>query len=547
MFALTFKASIFLVSREVERRLMLMNPLKRAIISIRRTPLKVLLLFSLVLIMGTVVVGAILMNSAIDHTIDHLGQRLPTIMTIEVDTEALRERGISTDEMMYGETVHLFEHLTSERVREIGDLPYVRYFDYSIIAGAWSADLNRYIPEAMFDISDVLGETERNQIRLDGISRTEPLQMSNGLFELIKGRVFTNEEITPLERPDIAPVLISSSVAQMNNLEIGSLFNLYEDQFQLTESENIPEGGFIVSELEDLWEHPYNISKVVSYAFEVIGIFDIEQVPAMDTEGFFMQLLLYNAFLTPNWRTEEIAQDVMTSERDFVSVFNIGVEAALIGWDEITVTPYWILEDWQYAEDFKLAAEALLPELWLIEDLTSTLSRVSLSMGILTGIANQALWFAVGAMLLVLSLLAMLYLHDRRHEMGIYLALGEKKLKVIFQMLFEVGTIALTGLIVAMFVGRLAAPRISYEMLKNELAQGQVAWGEIPSALEFGGFGRVPTIDETLGVFTISLSPQVVVMFYGIGFLTITLSTIVPVVYILEINPKDILMKAKIE
>jgi len=65
--------------------------------------------------------------------------------------------------------------------------------------------------------------------------------------------------------------------------------------------------------------------------------------------------------------------------------------------------------------------------------------------------------------------------------------------------------------------------------------------------LEQLGFGQALTPDEMLAFFEVSLEIEVVILFFLVGLGTIILSTIVLVVYILELNPKDILMKAKIE
>lgn len=525
-----------------------MNLFKRTFISISRTPLKVCLLLFLVITTGSLVIGATLINDAAESTIGNLEQRLAPVMTIKENIEPLIEQGYSMEEIMSGQLAHYFEHLTSNQVREIGALPYVRYFDYSIIAAAWSEVLNPYLPEATFNTSNLLSEG-RHQIRLDGVSTIEPFQFSNGLFSLKEGRFFTNNEMIPQELPERAPVLISMGVANLNDLVVGSFFNLYDNQFQLVEGADIPEGGFVILDFMELYDHPYNTDEIIIYPFEVIGIFDIEQIPAVNAEDFYLQMALYNAFITPNWRTEQIARDVMESELAFISVFdlsNLGFDA-LSFWEEVEVKPYWLLNSWEDVEAFKLAAEAMLPDLWLIEDLTSTLSRVTLAMNMLNGLSNQVLWFTIGAMIIVLSLLIILYLQDRRHEIAIYLSLGEKKFKILLQLFFEVGLVAMSGLTIAMTIGSLIAPQISTEMLRNELVQSQTTQTVFPSTLEFGGFGRIPTTEETMEAFTITLSLQIVAIFYGIGLGVMAISTIVPVVYVLELNPKDILMKANIE
>ena len=68
-----------------------------------------------------------------------------------------------------------------------------------------------------------------------------------------------------------------------------------------------------------------------------------------------------------------------------------------------------------------------------------------------------------------------------------------------------------------------------------------------PSILEMIGFGQEMTADEMLEHFKVSLDVRTMFLFFVISIGAIIASTVVPVVYILELNPKEILMKARIE
>lgn len=533
-----------------------MRFVKRATTSIIRKPFKTLLLFLLVILLGTVVSSSMIIENALQNTLLNLELRLPIVVTVTEDIDTLREKGYTTYEMRQGLTGYLFDPIPSHVIREIGNLPYVRYFDYSITSGAWSDAIGVSTPNAIFDVSDLISVSARNNFRITGVSREEPLQLENGLFELIAGRYFLDEEIR-FASTEVAPVIIPEHFAHLNNFSLGSIFSLYIDYFELPDTfETIPENGFDISDIFELHNHPYNVWTINEFKFEVIGIARINNSYAVNSDDFFMQLLIENSIFTPNWRTEEINRSSRLAEYNLTTVFNLeaffDVQNITFNVEEEPTMPYWQLYGWEYFDDFRIAAAELLPSLWIIEDLSDVLSNVSSSTNVISGLASQIRWFTLVAMLIVLSLLIILYLHDRRHEIGIYLALGERKGKIVSQILLEVMTVSVLGLVVAVAIGNLIAPQVSREMLLNELSEERVlcqtsaCWSP-PNSLEFGGFGRMPTISETMEVFEISFSPEALLLFYTTGLVTVLISTIIPIVYILELNPKEILMSARIE
>ena len=158
------------------------------------------------------------------------------------------------------------------------------------------------------------------------------------------------------------------------------------------------------------------------------------------------------------------------------------------------------------------------------------------------------LWMGAGAMVIVLTLLILLYLRERKHELGIYMALGERKIKVVCQIVLEVFLVSVIGLILALVIANIVAQNISGSMLEAELlAIPARCWSYWPSMLEMIGFGQELTADEMLEHFKVSLDVRTIFLFFVVSIGAVIASTIVPVVYILELNPKDILMKARIE
>jgi len=199
----------------------------------------------------------------------------------------------------------------------------------------------------------------------------------------------------------------------------------------------------------------------------------------------------------------------------------------------------------------------LLPEFNIVEDMSFIHQNVLTSMSSVNSLMNQALIVVIGATLIVLTLLILLYLRDRKYEIGIYMALGEKKRRIIFQILFELLSITTVGIVIALFIGNLVSHQVSNFLLREAFLNTEEVC-EFPTAtfcfepireLEMNGFALNNVemeIDELIEIFDVSLDLRIMLIFFGIGLTTTILSAIVPVLYVLEMKPKEILLRGNI-
>src|SRR5699024_1675933 len=140
------------------------------------------------------------------------------------------------------------------------------------------------------------------------------------------------------------------------------------------------------------------------------------------------------------------------------------------------------------------------------------------------------------ATVLIIGLVVLLFLRDRKRELGIYLSLGEKRARVVGQILIEVMIVAFIGISLSLFSGNLLAGQISDTMIKADDSGYQYDY------IYYGNLETNLTTDDVLDSYEVSLNSSYILVFYGVGLLTILLSTIIPLVYIVRLNPKKILM-----
>ncbi|MCL1990937.1 MAG: FtsX-like permease family protein [Defluviitaleaceae bacterium] len=517
-----------------------MNLLKRTQINILRNSSKSLLLLVLTILLGIVVSAALIVTQAIEQTTRQARQNLPSIATIAVDIEAVLNAGDAALDIGYVDAVTL---------NEIAALPYVLQVDESLIWGA----LTRYDTfwpdiESDYFIRDenLTGNLngEFNQLRARGVSHVHSIHLTKGLFTLVNGRLFDANELEPqIELFEQTPVIIPRTFAELNHLAVGSLMTLYIDHFQLPEGAEIPEGGFY---FEDAFNHPYNNWINVPYHFVVIGIVDVDYTIATHQEAFLMQEVVYNTIFMPNWKIESIWREQFPTALLYREIFN---DTGRSLEDLLTPTVFFVIDDGLNLASFRVAADALLPEFYRIDTWEQVVTPLETGLSQIRGIVQNAMRGGIVAMGIILVLLLSLFIHERRYEMGVYIALGQKKRHVFLQLMIETVVICSVGMLIAVWIGNLIADEVNQHMIRTAITQEDI-WrtgtNELFSELEFQGIGRELTVEELVDFFDVSLNVRTILMFFLIGIGTVISSLAIASYFIFKLNVKNLLMRGKI-
>lgn len=367
------------------------------------------------------------------------------------------------------------------------------------------------------------------------------------MIEITQGRTFKTDELTTLRT--INPVIVSERFAALNHLSLGSTFVLDIEISEAETHEQFFDPHF------DSANMPIIAHEI--FEFEVVGMFDIVEKETFEGHGLHESerelllsreqrriSLLSEMLHVPNIVAEQMQNFEAEHRPQALQAFPESLAwSAQDGFAE-RVSAMFLLRDPLEFEAFTHAVAPMLPsEFWQVNYLTNDFDHVATTMQSMREIANWILWGGIGATILIISLLVILFLHDRKREIGIYLALGEKRIKIITQILSEIIAISFIGISIALFVGNLASDALTQEMLRIEVLSPREH--EFNSTLGRMGFMQsAPDIypAELMEVFDISLNMQTVVVFYLIGLGTIMLSALLPVFYIVRMNPKKVLM-----
>jgi putative ABC transport system permease protein len=475
-----------------------MNFLKRAFLSLVRRKGKSLILLVIIFILSNVMAGSIAIGQASNNVEKTIKLQLGANASIELDWEKMQEW--TQDQW------DALQYITPEMADEIGSSSYVKYYDYSSESYINSNTLTQYDPN-MVEIPTV------SYFPIKGVQYAPILDIVNGSATLVNGRTFNESEITNADYV----ALISDKVAQQNNIFVGDVIYL-QNTFSMWKEDNTVE------------EYKRDI------ALEVIGIFTPKVQQSDENNGGWIDYTPFNRIYVPN--------GVVHAENRWLNEqYAIAYPDSNIRIDQIYITPTFVLNNPEDVESFRTEAKSLVPDYYKVTVSSDAYDSVAGPIKFIGSLSSVILYVAIGATILILSLVVILFLRDRKHELGIYLALGESKTKVVSQILLEVVSIAIIAITLSLLTGNSIAESTSQSMmdLRNEITGDNGDNGMIYRDMGYNPNNGV-TEDDVLEAYKIEFTWDYVFILYGVGIGTVLLSSIAPMIYILRLKPKKIMM-----
>jgi len=541
-----------------------MSFIKRLLcLNVMRNMDKNIILFLLVLVLSTLSMVSISTHRAIVQLEANLRRQLPPVATLEQDWNAFIEEGMY--DMNY---INPFGSHSVEMIEAVSKLSYVQSYDIIGQTTLGSRDLEWVVPAIDRELLPEGFLEEGFEARYSGrfevegyitdfpiraINNPEPVDLKLDLISLAEGRFMTASEL----ESGAHLATVSSQFAKVNNLSVGSTFILEHNVYDILKLfENAPlVNGLLRGDLNRHLDEMKIMQQLIE--LEVIGIFDIEQdflhVEDLDrTEAMIWdEVPLHNTIYLPFVLLDRIERYALPYWNTYFETLSIEERESfksLPSQDHPThIHGTFLLSDARDFPSFSRAANEILPEHWSVVDLSQgALGLIMNSIVMVLDIARSLFWGAAGAMIVILSLLVGLFLRERRQEIGIYMALGEQKRKIITLILAETLVISYFSMVFALFIGHNISENISSRMLQQELILQEEEnpyvhlFESVPHHLRFFNPGRM-SVEDMMTAYDVSLGVNHIIIFFVSQGLIITLSVIISSVYIMRLQPKEIL------
>lgn len=514
-----------------------MSLFHRGMKSILRNLDKTFLLFLILFILGNLIAGAMAIRQASLNVENRIKQSLGSVVRVDSDEELYRQMFEQSDpekaitheivspsgessQTVFKMDVEQLPSLSVEDITTIAQSNRVKSYDYNttlIIGSPHLLSVNN--PSPTSEAKNLFG------LQLSGTQHAPVMEIQEGSAELIEGRVFTPEEI----EQGRSVCLISKELADYNQVKVG-------DNLVLTKHAAwFPYKDFIIDSFD--------------VSLQVIGIYQDRESQSLNIESSYGhkendEYHIYrrlNTLLVPNQVILEISErskEILVNyglpdgiEESSLDVRISNISFALRSPDDIPL----FLEEYQ----------AVIPRGSLFYTNYNIYPAIAAPVEQTKKMANTVLLLAIAATILIAGLTILLFLRDRKHELGILMSLGETRQKIISQIVLEVLLIALLATILSLFTGQAVATRLSESMIQDELV-ADVNYGNDETFWRnrnaMGQFSAYVSPEEVAQYYEIRFSPAFVAGFAALSWLTILASTILPTLYIVYLKPKKVLM-----
>lgn len=460
----------------------MMNTLKRAWLSVIRKPGKNFLLFFIVTLLTTLMAASLAIRIASNNVTAEVQNRIGLQVSIAPERT----------ELAYGV---VGQHIPYSELQKVVSYKGVKSYNYGISYSFQAKEATQF-----------------PMVVLEGTQNPD-LKHYWPNSQIIEGRTFTEQELA-----EGAHVMVISK--QM------------ADYYEIGVGDNFPLGRFYLMYFEPFSEW---------FDMEVIGIIDGPEVTRNYLPSQIFQLYMIYAYSESHIGWENlpmaIAPNIVIDQQIINTKLNYRLVGVNLRQNVQMRIPILQMESFEAVTEMRKLFGKKLPMPFKFNFADDQILSVLGPIGTLNMIAEAVMVFTMVIAVFVCSLIILLYLKERRHEIGIYFALGEKKRNIVLQVVLEVWIVSALALTLSVFAGTWIAKGFSAELIRLQLLIAEVQKGkeDIPN-------DNIPTREEVAAAYTVKISNEYIWLFTGLALLTVTASTIVPIVNILKLKPKEILL-----
>ncbi|MFC9540235.1 ABC transporter permease [Lysinibacillus sp. NPDC056959] len=473
-----------------------MNFIKRAFLSVKARKGKSLILFTVFLVVSNLVLAGFAIQNVSQKANDHARQTLGVDVSLRMDEEKLMENvAKQREENPNGKIKH--PELFADEADQLAKSPYVIDYNYlksdMLVADDFAPINSEQDDEGV--VGTVGGSHSENMKMpntfIQGVRSSDLLQeFTDGTNEIIDGRPITSEDTNK------KVALIEKRLAEQNELQVGDKLKIKSPE-ETSEVELEIIGIYKNSGITDF---EANLPAMMHPSNKIYTIYDStkEMHEESDEKGVSINEAIY--YLNDPENIEDFKAEAKKANIDF-DLFKLDAHDALY---QKMVGP--------------------------IENIAATSKMIVY----LVSIAGS----------IILGLIIMLTIKERRKELGILLAIGEKKRKLIGQLLVEVLCIAVLAFGISIITGKTVSQKMGDSLLQQEVIAAEDQQQESNTlGFSFGSMNKQDKDVEPIDDIDVSISSQDVLNLGGLGLLIAILSTLIPALSILRLNPKEILLK----
>lgn len=327
-----------------------------------------------------------------------------------------------------------------------------------------------------------------------------PIEVQEYKMEITDGRGFTEEEINT----GANVILLPENYKRNDNqaIQIGDQIQLYYKKDQQI---------------------------ILEYQVKVIGKFkQINQLP--------QDMNLSDCVIMPNQTIEHISLSLNEAWLSFSDAISHGDHYDI---PQISISsPIIRLKNIDYLEAFHERAALLLKNKnYVFSSASDIYDAIA---GIIENMSFMSKFLVSSAFIssiLILSLITTMFIRLRKHEIGVYMAVGEKKNRIIFQFIHEILFIMLLSFNLSLLAGKQISNSLSEELMNFLIDPNIQTITQTDELLNPEQISR----DTILNNYSLSFDSSFLIVYEVLSLSVFTLSASFPLIYLVKSKPKDIL------
>jgi putative ABC transport system permease protein len=530
---------------------MFKNMLKRSWLSTIRKPSRTVILVTILFVMANLLLATVAIRNSVSQSMQAAKDKLDATVNLAVDSAKLQEQVQEVREgVAAGETIATIGFdmptITEELAQGISESEYLKDYTYSVSATA-NADSFSVVTtsqneremqyrdafrNAQDSITDAQNQASQNQSRLDaqvrefndagGVSTTGPGPIGAGG----NGRQFGGFRMSFNIANVADPTLMTGDTTIqginaynfISEVDAGSMTMVEGEAFD----ENSPDGAMISRELADA--NSLNVGdsiklKTVADGTEIeLKILGIYQATS---DGFNDNTVYMNIETAKRFFSAEQLENLSVS----------GVKYSLNSAEDKDAFLAWA------AEKYPNIAEAGLK----LDVDTSTYDTMVGPIEKVGGFATTIMWIVMAASVVIITLIVVINVKDRRYEMGVLMSMGAHRANVLGQIFIELVLVGTLGLVLSFATSGVVADELGKGLMSSSSAQVDTQTAESGPVMNLGrGRNAISNTPQITNV-DVRASATDYATLFGVVYAILIVAMVLPGVNILRYQPKTIL------
>ncbi|MGG1140196.1 ABC transporter permease [Bacillus mycoides] len=474
-----------------------MNFIKRALLSVKARKGRTFITLIIFMIICNLVLAGFAIRSATEKANDLARQKLGSEVTLQLDMDKVMQK------MQKDPKGEVPATLTEQMAEKLAKLDHVKSYNYIsntfVVADGFKPfNISNSSQKQDSDNRVVSGGPPglaEPDIAMDGVLHGELLaSFKDGTNKIVEGRQITKDDA------DKQVVVIEKHLAEKNNLKVGSKMKVK------------------------------SVDDKTSGEFEVVGIYETSG-SGQKPMGMDMPMLdPYNKMYIPYKASLKLTPKFGDQEPGISQVV-------------------YYLDDPKNTEVFKMAAKQQNIDFDTFK-LDAKDAAYKKMMGPIENVASfskTVVYIVAIAGAVILGLIVLLSIKERRYEMGVLLSIGERKGKLIGQFLVEILLIGLLAFVLSMFTGNVLSQKVGDSLLQKEIAVSKQQEKEQPKQemiQVIGPGGPQENINvDAIDHIDVRATADDIRNLGLVGLIIAILATVIPSLSILRLHPKTILTK----